>query len=111
MKKRWKILLGLAGASLVAAVVPIVYVETACTAPLPGLDASAAFRSRLPDEEGRRPEAQTWLTYPEWSIVHSAETYGRYLAAGNRPSGFAHWRQVLAFWSGLCQVNRAAAAS
>ena len=111
MRKRWKIPLGLLGASLVAALVPIVYVETSCTAPLPGLEAGAPFASRLPGEAGRRPEAQTWLTYPEWSIVYSAETYGRYLAAGNRPSGFRHWRQVRSFWSGLCEVNRAAAAS
>ncbi len=111
MRKRLKIPLGLLGASLVAALVPIVYVETSCTAPPPGFAAGAPFASRLPGPEGRRPEAQTWLTYPEWSIVYSAETYGRYLAGGNRPSGFSHWRQVRGFWSSLCQLNRAAAAS
>ena len=111
MRKRWKILLGLGGVLFVAALMPIVYVETQCTAPLPGLDAAGAFRSRLPDQAGRRPEAQTWLTYPEWYIVYSAETYGRYLAAGNPPSGFGHWRQISGFWSGLCAVNRASAAS
>ena len=88
MRKRWKILIGLAGGAVLAALVPIAYVETQCRAPPPGFDAGAPFRSRLPGAAGRRPEAQTWLTYPEWSIVYSAETYGRYLAAGNRPSGF-----------------------
>jgi len=111
VRKRWKILIGLGAVTLVAALTPIVYVETRCTAPLAGLDAAAPFASRLQGAAGRRPEAQTWLTYPEWSIVYSAETYGRYLAAGNRPSGFAHWRQIRGFWSGLCAVNRAAAAS
>jgi hypothetical protein len=109
VKKRWKILLGLTGAAFVAALVPIVYVETQCTAPLPGLNAGPAFVSRLPDQAGRRAEAQTWLTYPEWSIVYEAETYARYLEAGGRPSGFAHWRQIRSFWSSLCTVNRAAA--
>lgn len=111
MKRRWKILLGTGGVLLVAALVPIAYVETSCRAPLPGLEAGAAFQSRLPGQAGRRPEAQTWLTYPEWSIVYSAESYGRYLAAGNRPSGFSHWREISGFWSSLCAVNRASAAS
>ena len=110
MKKRWKILLGLAGVTFVAALTPILYVETQCRSPLPGFDAGTPFASRLLGDAGRRPEAQTWLTYPEWSIVYSAETYGRYLSAGNPPSGFGHWRQITGFWSGLCAVNRAAAA-
>jgi hypothetical protein len=111
MRKRWKILLGLGGAALVAALVPIAYVETSCTAPLPGLDATAVFRSRLAGPEGRRQESRTWLTYPEWYIVYSADSYGRYLAGGGRPSGFAYGRQISGFWSGLCAVNRASAPS
>lgn len=111
MKKRWKILIGAGGVALVAALVPIVYVETQCRSPLPGLNTGPAFASRLPGPAGRRPEAQTWLTYPEWSIVYEAETYARYLSAGGRPSGFHHWRQIRAFWSSLCTVNRAAASA
>jgi len=110
VKKRWKILLGLGGAFLASALAPIFYVETQCRSPQPGLNAEAPFRSRLQGQAGRRPEAQTWLTYPEWTIVYSAETYGRYLAAGNRPSGFGHWRQVRSFWSAVCASNRAASA-
>ncbi|HST35251.1 MAG TPA: hypothetical protein VLK25_01290 [Allosphingosinicella sp.] len=110
MNKRWKILLGLGGTFLASALVPIAYVETQCRSPQEGLDAEAPFASRLPGQAGRRPEAQTWLTYPEWTIVYSAETYGRYLGAGNRPSGFGHWGQVRSFWSGVCAANRAAAA-
>jgi len=110
VKKRWKILLGLGGALTISALVPITYVETQCRSPLAGLGADAPFRSRLPGQAGRRPEVQTWLTYPEWTIVYSAETYGRYLAAGNRPSGFGHWRQIASFWSGVCAANRASAA-
>jgi hypothetical protein len=111
VKKRWKILLGLGGVTLAAALTPIAYIETQCRAPLPGFDAGAPFQSRLPGQAGRRPEARTWLTYPEWSIVYSAETYGRYLSAGNPPSGFGHMRQITGFWSGLCAVNRASAAA
>ena len=91
------------------ALAPILYVETRCTAPLPGLDGGAAFRSSMPGAEGRRGEARTWLTYPEWYIVYSAESYGRYLAAGRRPSGYSYARDISGFWSGLCAVNRASA--
>lgn len=111
MRKRWKILIGFGVFTLVAALTPIVYIETRCTAPLPGLDASRAFQSRLPGPAGRRGEARTWLTYPEWYIVYSADSYGRYLGAGSRPSGFPYFRQISGFWSGLCSVNRASAPS
>jgi hypothetical protein len=109
VRKRWKILIGTGAVLLVAALTPIAYVETQCTAPLPGLNSGPAFVSRLPGQAGRRAEAQTWLTYPEWSIVYEAETYARYLEAGGRPSGFPHWRQISGFWTSLCTVNRAAA--
>ena len=73
----------------------------------PGSNAEAPFRSRLPAPPGRRPEARTWLTYPEWHIVYSAETYGRYLAAGNRPSGFATGGRSRGFWSAICALEPA----
>ena len=109
MRKRARILLCLTGTIVLGALAPILYVETRCTAPLAGLDSAAAFRSALPGGEGRRPEPRTWLTYPEWYIVYSADSYGRYLAAGNRPSGYAYARDISGFWSGLCAVNRASA--
>ncbi|MCW3838261.1 hypothetical protein ACFQ1E_19585 [Sphingomonas canadensis] len=99
---------GLLFGLLVLGAIPIVYVETQCTAPPNGWQAAAPYRSVLPSDTGKRPEARTWLTYPEWYIVYSAESYGRYLAAGKPPSGFSYLRQIGGFWSGLCAVNRAA---
>ena len=110
MKRRWKLLLYAAACLAVGAATPIVYTEAACTAPLPGFAAAAPYRPVLPGPEGRRPEAQTWLTYPEWYIVYSAETFGRFLDRAP-PSDFSYVRQVRGFWDGLCAVNRAAAGS
>lgn len=110
MKRRWKLLLGALGLTLAAAAAPILYIETQCSDPLPGLTAHAPYRSLLPGTAGRRPEPNTWLTYPEWSIVYSADTNARFLATG-RPSRFPYLRQVAGFWRGHCAVNRAAAAS
>lgn len=110
MKRRWKLLLGFVAALFVAALAPILYIETACSSPPEGLAARAPYRSLLPDATGRRAEARTWLTYPEWYIVHSADSFGRFLAT--RPaSDFSYLRQIGGFWSGMCQVNRVAGGS
>jgi hypothetical protein len=110
LKRRWKILLALLAVVMIAVLVPILFIETRCSAPVPGLAPSAPYRSLLPDEQGRRPEARTWLTYPEWYIVYSADTFGRFLER-EPPSRFAYLRQIKGFWSGLCAVNRASEGS
>ena len=109
MKRRWKILLGAGGILLASALAPIVYIETACRSPLPGLDPGEARRPPLiKDAAWQRDEARTWLTYPEWHIVYSADSYGRFLEK-QPPSAFPYLRHIQGFWSGYCAVNRAAA--
>ena len=106
MKRRWKITLGLLGTALVAAAAPVIWIETACTAPLPGIDPKG-FHGQLAGAD-MRPEAQTWLTYPEWHIVYSAESLARHLEAGRRPSAYPYLKDIGAFWGSYCQVNRIA---
>ena len=84
MKKRWKILGGLFAVALIAAIAPIVYVETSCGGPVDGIETDG-YEQRV-SGEGTRPEGRTWLTYPEWHIVYAADSYGRHLAARKRPS-------------------------
>ncbi len=103
MKKRWKVLLGLAAVTLVAAAAPILYVETRCGGPDTNPRA-APFASALAPAD-RRPEARSWLTYPEWHIVHSADSLGRHLVAGKPPSAYRYMRDVRSFWSATCAVN------
>ena len=110
MKRRWKLLLYAGACLLVGAATPIVTTELACSDPLPGFAANRPYRPLLPGPEGRRPEAQTWLTYPEWFIVYSADSFGRFLDR-NPPSRFAYGRQSRGFWDGLCAVSRASAGS
>lgn len=106
MKKRWKILGGLALAGLLAAAAPVVWIETQCTAP-PQSMAPRGFKGQLTGPD-TRAEAATWLTYPEWHIVYSAESYARHLTAGKRPSSYRFGRDIAAFWSSYCQLNRVA---
>lgn len=94
------------GVVLIAAALPIVYVETQC------FDSSPREVSRyqpiLPPEE-RRALADTFLTYPEWSIVHAYED----LAAVSRKSGegaFDYIGPVRRYWSSLCSLAGRASA-
>jgi len=108
VKRRWKVLLGAGGLVLALALVPIVTIETTCREPVDGLD-TFGFRPVITDPKWQRDESRTWLTYPEWHIVYSAESFGRYLAQGKPPSGYHYLRDVRGFWSGYCAMNQAAA--
>jgi hypothetical protein len=110
VKRRWKIAIGLGAVIAAIVLTPIAYIEGGCRAPLPDAAANTPYRSILPPEE-RRAEARSWLTYPEWHIVYEADSYGRHLTRGERPSSFAFGRQITSFWSSYCTVNRLTAGS
>jgi hypothetical protein len=107
VKRRWKVLIGAGVVLLAAAIAPIVTIETMCRSPVEGLE-TGEYRPLLKDAAWKRDEARTWLTYPEWHIVYSAESLGRYLE-GNPPSGYHYLRDIRGFWSGYCAMNQAAA--
>lgn len=110
MRLRWKILLGATAALTILVATPVFYIETQCRASLSGISPAAPYRSLLAGPADRRPEARTWLTYPEWYIVYSAESFARYLRSGP-PSGFGYGRNIAGFWTGYCALNRASAGS
>ena len=105
MKRRrsWNILLTLIALLLFAALAPVVYIEGLCRSPMPGYTPAFSYRSILAPGE-RRSEAQSWLTYPEWHIVYSADSFGRHLQKAP-PSGYSYWQDVRNFWGSYCQVN------
>jgi hypothetical protein len=105
VKRRWRILAALGILAVAGALAPIGYIEGACRAPVEGFDPGAPYRPILPRDQSR-PEARTFLTYPEWHIVYEAESYARHLAAGRPPSSFDYRTQVASFWSSYCQLNR-----
>lgn len=108
MKRRWKALLGAGGFLLALTAAPILITEARCREPIEGLS-SEGYRSRLTDPNWQRDEARTWLTYPEWHIVYSAESFGRHLSAGQPPSSYHYMRDIRGFWNNLCAMNRASA--
>nr|WP_294812233.1 hypothetical protein [uncultured Sphingomonas sp.] len=105
MKRRWRAAIGLVAVVATTILIPVVYIEGGCRAPLPGATADSPYRAILEPRE-RRPEGRTWLTYPEWHIVYEADSYARHLSSGARPSGFAFGSQIASFWSSYCTVNR-----
>lgn len=101
--------LRLAGAALlalgVAAAAPIAWIELGCAAPRE----TAPVDARVPilPPEHRRNLVDTWLTYPEWSIVHAYED----LAAVSRVRGesaFGYRASVAGYWRGLCATMQVA---
>lgn len=104
MKRRYRVAL-LAGGLLAAAVLaPILYIEGSCGGP--GTTVTAASKRAMLDPSERRPEVRTWLTYPEWHIVYSAQSLGTHLAAGKPPSHYPYGGDIAAFWRATCAVNR-----
>lgn len=57
--------------------------------------------------ERRGPE-QTFLTFPEWYLVHSPAEYARYLGGGEPASAFPLFAHIGQFWQGYAAVAREA---
>jgi hypothetical protein len=57
-----------------------------------------------PPEHVRPPE-QTFLTFPEWYLVHSPAEYAAFLANTNHPSQFPLYSHVGQFWQSYAAVN------
>jgi hypothetical protein len=110
LKKRWKIATGFGGLLLAVIIVPIAYVETACRGPSATVRPDEPYKRLLTAGPGLRKEARTWLTYPEWHIVYSADSYGRFLAR-KPPSAFPYFRHIGGFWSSYCALNKVTSAS
>jgi hypothetical protein len=102
MRRRWRVALAAAGVLAALVAVPVAGVELGCRSPLPGFDPHARYRPLI--REGRA-EVRTWLTYPEWHIVYSADALGRWLSSGQRPSGYAYGSDIAGFWRGFCAIN------
>lgn len=107
MRRLWRILAAaaiLAGGLFVGVVAVVLFTERRCTAPR-ALETTAWHSIMLADE--RRDEVDTYLTYPEWSIVYAYDD----LAAVSRRSSetdFDYFGSIRYFWRSMCAVRRIA---
>ena len=79
---------------------PVGYVELACTGPESDGDA----RPAIVDPDWQRAESRTLTTYPEWHIVHAYDDYARVIAQGD-PHDFGYLRAIAGFWTSLCPLK------
>ena len=78
------------------------------TDPLTGAPAGTAAASPstlTAPPEHRRPPDQTFLTFPEWFLVHSPAEYAHFLAGGAPPSGFPLFAHIAQFWQSYAAVT------
>ncbi|HEY8974391.1 MAG TPA: hypothetical protein VIN75_09250 [Burkholderiaceae bacterium] len=76
------------------------------TEPSAGVAPVAAASSPLTaPPEHRRPPDQTFLTFPEWFLVHSPAEYAHYLAGGERVSAFPLFAHIGQFWQAYGAVS------
>jgi hypothetical protein len=86
---------------LLVIALPIATVELTCRGePLPQ---SEARYITAPNDQ--RPEARTYLTYPEWHIVYAYEGYAETLKTG-KPHDFPYAKAVFGFWKSLCALTK-----
>lgn len=93
------------GVLLIAALTPVIWVETSCYT---DKAASEGFQSRLAAQY-RRAEVNSYLTYPEWSIVHAYEDLAAVTRRGSE-SDFGYWSRISSYWNSLCSVTWRASA-
>lgn len=64
--------------------------------------------SEMIPEENRRRFDQTYLTVPEWFLVHSPAEYARFISHGN-PSEFPYLQHIDQVWDSYAEVRKATA--
>lgn len=88
----------------VVLVAPVIYVETSCR----GEGGGEEYASLLPSEH-HRAESRTFMTYPEWHIVHAYDDYAKVISTGD-PHEYGYLRSIGQFWSSLCQLSEKSSA-
>ncbi len=89
---------------IVILLAPVAYNEVACR----GQSAATAYEPQLPSDH-HRLEARTFLTYPEWHIVHAYDDYAKVIQTGD-PHAYGFLSGISGFWSSLCALSEQSAA-
>jgi hypothetical protein len=67
--------------------------------------ASLCPAESITPEAYRRAPEQTFLTFPEWYLVHSPAEYAAYLQDAPHPSRFPLFHHIAQFWQGYAAVT------
>lgn len=104
-KRVFIVLAALVAVLVVAAAAPIVLIESSCgSGTIPVADTSGL---EIGDAGYRRAEGDSYLTYPEWYIVHAyADLAG--VTRESSESGYNYARAITMFWSSMCRATATA---
>ena len=83
-------------------------VEKSCVSTSAAPDISSDFA--IHDDGYARSQGDSFLTFPEWYIVHAYNDLAGVTARGSE-SDFDYLASIRGFWSSLCQATRQASAS
>ena len=109
--RRLRVYAGVVLALLIVAVaVPVATVETRCIAAPRADDTGPVKRFAIADPDYRRAEGDSFLTYPEWYIVH-AYTDLAGVTRQESESDFRYLVSIEGFWTSLCRATLAASAT
>ena len=97
------LVVGLIILAILGLISPAAYVETFCHGDLK----PQTFASLIKDQDLRRAEANTYLTYPEWHIVYAYDGLAETLKKGDEYQ-FGYWDSVKGFWQADCALTRTA---
>jgi hypothetical protein len=104
-KGLWIVVAVLLSVLLAAAGVPVVVVETSCgNGAVPGTQAKV---TDVQDAGYQRAEGDSFLTYPEWYIVHAyADLAG--VTRRSSESNYQYGNAITGFWTSLCGATETA---
>jgi len=106
------------GLALLIVVIPIGWVETQCrpgardasvTTIAPAPVSQAPFRPVIDTPPHRRELARSYLSYPQWQVVHAYQDLASVLASQDE-AVFDYAGQLSQYWTSLCGLTRFAAA-
>ena len=83
---------------------PVGYNELACT----GDPVDDGYVPIVTDAAWHRAESRSFMTYPEWHIVHAYDDYAVVIRDGD-PHEFGYVRAVRGFWGSLCALTEVSA--
>ncbi|MEE9427523.1 MAG: hypothetical protein V3V25_05165 [Paracoccaceae bacterium] len=83
---------------------PIVWIETACR----GSGETIAYAPVITDPAHHRAESRSYMTYPEWHIVHAYDDYAQVISTGD-PHDYAYFAGIKGFWTSLCALSKSSA--
>jgi hypothetical protein len=61
----------------------------------------AYAQSDWPADADPRDEVRTFVSFPEWYIVYSAEEYADFVEQGGRPSAFPYFAAIRQYWQSV----------